>query len=413
MCILRYFALDQRGGLAVVFGLALPLLTGAVVVTVDTANMTHARGVMQAAADAGALGAVRELSMPGAIEGRVGSIAARLAAGQLGPGASDVQITPIVSAKDGTVTLVIEKNTDSIVGNALGLGSSRLGVRATARIAGKAKICLIALNTDKGKTISIAKRAKLTAKECSVFANSKDSQALSVKDDAMLRASRICSSGGIEGMSRNFSPQPLLDCPPLRDPLALRPAPSVGPCDYTDKVVEKGVTTLGPGVYCGGLKVTGNAVARLQEGIYVIRNGKLIVDANATIEGVGVGFYLTGGNAQFEFDKGTTISLQAPKSGPMAGLLFFEDRSAAHGSKHTILSNNAHTLLGTIYLPQGTLHIDAEAPISNRAAYTIIVTNQIELVSGPELFLNANYDASTVPVPEGVGPIAGLPRLEK
>lgn len=407
------FGRDEGGGLAILFGLALPVLVGMVVVTVDTANSTRERSVMQAAADAGALGAVRELSMPGMLEGRIASIAAKLAAGQLGDGAGEARITPTVNAKDGTVTLVIEKDASSVLGNALWSGGSRLGVRATARIVGNSKVCLIALHPDKGKTISIAKRAKLTASDCSVFANSRDSQALSVKDDAVLKAAGICSSGGIEGGSRNFNPQPRMDCPPLRDPLGARPAPSVGPCDFTDRVVEKGVSVLQPGVYCGGLKVTGNAVARLQEGIYVIRNGKLIVDASATLEGVGVGFYLTGGNAQFEFDKGTTISLEAPKTGPMAGLLFFEDRAAALGAKHAILSNNAHTLLGTIYLPRGLLHIDAEAPISNRAAYTIIVTNQIELISGPELFLNANYNATTVPVPAGVGPLAGMPRLEK
>jgi hypothetical protein len=95
----------------------------------------------------------------------------------------------------------------------------------------------------------------------------------------------------------------------------------------------------------------------------------------------------------------------------MAGILFFEDRAASPGSKHKILSNNAHTLLGTIYLPRGLLFIDANRPISQRAAYTIIIASQIEMISGPELFLNTNYGATTVPVPAGVGPVTGAPRL--
>lgn len=51
----------------------------------------------------------------------------------------------------------------------------------TARIAGKAKICLIAINADKGKTIIIAKRARLSDRDGPVFANSKDSTSLPVR----------------------------------------------------------------------------------------------------------------------------------------------------------------------------------------------------------------------------------------
>ena len=43
----------------------------------------------------------------------------------------------------------------------------------------------------------------------------------------------------------------------------------------------------------------------------------------------------------------------------------------------------AHTLLGTIYLPRGMLFLDAERPISNRAAYTIIIAYQVQMISGP------------------------------
>ncbi|MGL5137706.1 MAG: hypothetical protein ACRC7G_08050, partial [Beijerinckiaceae bacterium] len=174
-----------------------------------------------------------------------------------------------------------------------------------------------------------------------------------------------------------------------------------------------GTVVLKPGVYCKGLKITKDAKVTLDPGVYIIKDGKLVVDHSASMVGVNVGFFLTGGNAQFEFKKDTTISLTAPKDGALAGLLFFEDRTTAKGSKHAIESNNAHTLLGTVYLPQGYLHIDANAPISNKAAYTIIVAARIEMISGPELVLNANYGATDVPVPAGVGPVSGYAALSK
>ncbi len=72
-----------------------------------------------------------------------------------------------------------------------------------------------------------------------------------------------------------------------------------------------------------------------------------------------------------------------------------------------IISNNARTMLGTIYLPAGRLVIDADKPVADQSAYTVVVAQQVNLYEGPNLYLNANYDATSVPVPKGVGPISG------
>ena len=74
---------------------------------------------------------------------------------------------------------------------------------------------------------------------------------------------------------------------------------------------------------------------------------------------------------------------------------------------YRILSDNARTMLGTIYLPAGRLVIDASRPVADQSAYTVIVAQQINLYEGPNLVLNANYGATSVPVPKGVGPVSG------
>jgi hypothetical protein len=110
----------------------------------------------------------------------------------------------------------------------------------------------------------------------------------------------------------------------------------------------------------------------------------------------------------------------------MAGLLIFDDPTGAWApadppvplpevesglvnySKgpprdHKILSDNARLLLGTIYMPQGRLIIDATKPIADKSAYTVMVVRRIDLHDGPNLVLNSDYSASDVPVPQGVG----------
>ncbi len=74
---------------------------------------------------------------------------------------------------------------------------------------------------------------------------------------------------------------------------------------------------------------------------------------------------------------------------------------------YRIISDNARTMLGTIYLPAGRVVIDADKPVADRSAYTVVVARQVNLYEGPNLYLNANYDQTSVPVPKGVGPLSG------
>ena len=233
----------------------------------------------------------------------------------------------------------------------------------------------------------------------------------------------------------------MTDCPLVEDPLANRPAPPVGSCTETDlniggvkanqgaqvkglneetKAESKGReektrkgsdtppsgesqhVTLRPGTYCGGIAIGGSSHVTLQPGIYVIKDGPLFVADFATLQGKNVGFHFVGGKATLFLDANTTISLAAPESGPMAGLLFFQDRSAKLNERFSILSDNARVLEGTLYLPRAHLYIDADEPIADRSAYTVIIANSVSLFAGPHVVLNTDYDATDVPVPNGI-----------
>jgi hypothetical protein len=167
--------------------------------------------------------------------------------------------------------------------------------------------------------------------------------------------------------------------------------------------------------------VTNGAQVTFADGIHVIKNGPFIVDNNASVTGAHVAFYLQGTGANLTFAAASTINLAAPKDGPLAGILVFDDPTGAPAPEkpanhpkaggsaraHQILSNNARTLLGTIYMPQGRLIVDATSPVADRSAYTVLVVQQLDLYSGPNLVLNSDYGASEIPVPMGVGPYDG------
>ena len=159
---------------------------------------------------------------------------------------------------------------------------------------------------------------------------------------------------------------------------------------------------MSPGVYCGGLLISGNSQVTFNAGVYIIKGDRFRVVDAAKIVGENVGFYLADDKAQFEFTDDTSIHLTAPKQGPLTGILFFETRSASEGQMHRIRSNDARVLVGTVYLPKGRFMVESKAPVAAESEFTAVVAKSVELLGQPNLVLNADYDQSDIPAPQGL-----------
>ena len=401
------FRRDQAGGVAVLFGLVFPVLIGAVAFAVEYGLLVHRRSQLQNAADAGALAAARELSLANSSTAGVASVARSIILSSV-PGASGLSVDSQVVGP--AVEVAVRENVKNLFGSVLGSSFTALQVKSTARVT-STRLCMLALEPELPRAIDLNRSARLTALQCSVFSNSKNRQGIVAADSSVVDAETVCSAGGIEGKG-NFVRPPTTDCPAIADPLASRSPPSIGGCEHNNTEVKEGIATLRPGVYCGGLKITGGATVTLSPGIYIIQGGKLIVDRGGTLEGEDVGFFLAGRDSNFVFAYDSTISLAAPRTGDMAGILVFDDRGGKW-DKHRIYSDNARKLLGTIYMPNSSLYIDSKKPIADRSAYTVIVARTVELYDGPNLVLNSDYGATTVPVPKGVGPLGATISLVK
>jgi hypothetical protein len=132
----------------------------------------------------------------------------------------------------------------------------------------------------------------------------------------------------------------------------------------------------------------------------------------SSLTGEGVSFRFVDADSTFTFGLGSIVSLSAPTTGPMAGYLFFQDPGIEEGLRFRILTDLATKLLGTIYLPGGTLEIDVVGLVAAQSAYTVIVADKLD-VKGADLVINSDYGATTVPVPSGVGPLAGEVALSR
>jgi Flp pilus assembly protein TadG len=387
------------------FALSLPVLLGMVGVAVDLATIMQTTARLQGISDAAAIAAVRELSLPNASIDQIESVVANSISIHKDNGREPVSNNIKVDYKAQQVRVELVQEWMPFFAHFIDASVTPIKVRSTARLLSTTtKTCVLALASAGSKAIHLDKRAAISAADCGVYANSTDSDAIRLDRDSKLTAGLICSGGGVKSKTDAVVPEPLSDCPQMPDPLALRDPPPGGGCQYFNVVIDTASPPLEPGIYCGGLSIKGDANVTLQEGDYTIRDGPLEITDKAVVKGNNVGIYLTGSKAIIDCKGAATVELSGRENGAMAGLLLFEDRTAPLGRKHRINCANANRLTGTIYLPRGILLIDPNSPVAAESAYTAIIANRLELDEGADLVLNADYNATDVPVPAGLKP---------
>ncbi|SOR26824.1 conserved protein of unknown function [Methylorubrum extorquens] len=445
------FHRDSGGTVTVIVALAATTLMGLVGGAIDYSRLVSAQSHIQQAADAGVMAGGNALKLVVSNTASIVGLTTQTIQAEIKDGHKNPVTIQVDVASDKTsVTARVEQTIHLTFGPFVGMSESKVSAKAKASVVGKMRLCMLALDPAAAGAFNLEKSAQVTAYDCALYSNSVSRSGMVGRDGALARAQTICSAGGFKDDRANFTPNPQTSCPVIEDPLRNRPAPPVGNCVNLPEILRladlltgksKGSNviaepiTLDPGTYCGGLHITKNAVVTLRPGIYVMKDGPLIVDKRATMTGKDVGFYFVGNNSGLLFDKRTTVDLTAPTTGAMAGLLMAEDPSvtlpidpvlavdtllgdivtptppplgASRPMRtYRIISDNTRTMLGTIYLPAGRLVIDSQRPVADLSAYTVVVAQQINLYEGPNLVLNANYGNTSVPVPKGVGPVSG------
>jgi putative Flp pilus-assembly TadE/G-like protein len=386
----------ESGQVFVLTAMALIVLVGFASMALDVGFLWNLRRKAQAAADAAASAGMWGLTHGNAISSALHGAAQNGFTNGVNNVTVKINNPPASGPYAGdpySVEAIITQTVPTFFMAALGYSSVPVTARAVAH-RDPGPTCIYVLNPSAAGALSVSGTNATIQAQCGIQINSNASNALNLGGGACISATNIGIVGNWSG-SCSPNPTPITGDIAATDPLANVAAPQVGACTYKSivKVAAGSTVTLSPGVYCGGINIAGSASVTFNPGTYILNGGGFSTASGANLQGTGVTFYNTGTSKTYvpiSMSGGTNANLSAPTSGPLEGILFFEDRSINVKKTETVAGGPTSTFDGALYFANDALAFSGG---SSTSGYLYIVANTVS-VSG-NASLNANYSSLT------------------
>jgi len=383
---------DRAGALAIYGALLAPVVFGFAGMGIDIglwyANVRAAQSAADSSARAGAL---LVLSSTGNAAQIAATATTEAAANGFDVGGGDsvtVNYPPQSGQAAGStssVEVIVSRQIDGLFSSLLFDGPTVIAARAVATV-DNTEACMWALNPSDPAAVKVAGNAEV-ALGCGVFVNSNAAAALQQNGNGCLAANQIKVVGGFS--VNCVTPNPVSSVLAISDPLALLEAPSYGTCDNNGVQINNGNGNLDPGVYCGDIRINTNGTVHFNAGQYVLKDAGLTINGQATVTGDEVTFYLTPDTAAttgISIAGGADVTLSAPTSGEMTGILFYQDRLAEAGGTQSFAGGSESHLTGLLYFPNQAVKFAGGSELEGSS--TMIVADTIEFTGNSEIELD-------------------------
>jgi Flp pilus assembly protein TadG len=380
----------------VIFALSAPVLALLVAGAIDIAGVNTDHSAMQDSADATALAMAKQLGIATVVG--IKARATDYADGQLGKlvSADGMAVTTTIAPDNSSLTVAIDGTRNSFFGNLLPPGGWKMHAQATANTIGELPLCVLSSGTSGTDNLLVQNTSLLTASSCLVQSD----QNIVADTGANLTAALAQASGTATGP---ITPAPQAGAPAIADPFASLniPAPSPLGCLTSLLDLTQILLVVLPGTHCGTITVGQGQTMQLLPGTHYFKGGTLTIKNNGVLQGSNV-VLIFDKDASFNFTDTSSINLTGAQSGSYAGFVIATTRDNAN--TFTISSDSAHKLEGAVYIPDATLQVTGTGnQVADQSAWTVVVAKALQLQGSPKLVINANYAASTVPVPAGAG----------
>jgi hypothetical protein len=423
---LRAVLHDRRGGMAVILGLAIPILVGAAGIGVEIGLWYTTRRQAQTAADAAAVSGALQLlrNQNSTVASTAIADSARNGFPNTAPSSVTINNPPQAGSYAGNTQAV-----EAIVGRqvrplltALFMSSGpTIRARAVAGLQPQGTACILALDATAASAVNNTGNTYINSPNCIVAANSNNSTAINVGGNSTLIADTLWTVGGYS--QSGSSTLTLGDTPrthmwALTDPYSGLTVPgtasmgTVYSTSATNRTNSNTTHTYNPGRYTNqDLKVQGTAY--FNPGTYYLDGTNFTVDAQAVIRcncsgtGQGVTIVLTnssGGSAgTVTVNGGADVQLQAPSNSgnPYAGVLFYQDRNTPTSTGRSQFNGGANMILnGALYFPSTELDFSGNNGSNAGSRCTELIGRLITFIGTSTIDASqcASYGTQTVSV---------------
>ncbi len=396
----KSFKIETSGVTSIIFALSCTVLMGLVALAIDYSHWLDRKADMQSNADSAALAGARQLAINSGSTRAIQVSEAFLAAKNVQPGTYQIA----ADLATGNVSVSLSEDGRIYVAGVIGVTSPQIRVLAEANASTPAHPCIIALDASAPVGIDFSLAGSVTAIDCAIWSNSKSSTSFDLNGSGSASSDQNCAVGGVSGTGFSITPAVQGGCQPAIDPLTNWEPPMLSVCDNSlpDKL-NTGAVTLSPGVYCGGLKVSGASEVTLQPGIYTMKDGPLSVTSSASISGQGVTILLTGPSASINFLGSSSAHLSAATSGPTEGLVIAAGRDEPTTASK-IGGGTEMDIEGTVYLPTHNLSYGGNSESAMPSSYSLLIAKTIQFYGGSHVVVRGNPSTSKVPAKVAVSP---------
>jgi Flp pilus assembly protein TadG len=396
----------RRGNVALIGALGAVPIVLAVAYGVELSGISGERALLQAAVDAAALAGAREMSVLTRGDDGVSRTATDYGQAKLAgfEHAAQVTFTTQINRQAGDLTVgatYVRSRSASLFGS----GGQVIQVSATAESLNSMPLCVLQTKLAGQGGMVLEDQATLRAPGCLVHANT----SISLATGTSVQAGVVQSSGAVRGTTSTKVQTGAMQVTDPFEALDLT-VPGGCPADPADIDVKGNeVLQLPAGVHCNDFRIKGSATLELLPGEHWFL-GELEFRGNTRLTGDDV-VLIFGSDDEFDFGDRAEITLSARRTRALAGFLIATTRN--NTETFTIASDKVRELLGTIYIPNAKLVIETTGSVAEDSAWSVIVAETLTLRRNPVLVINTSYVGSGVPVPDGVGPNAGAPRLSR
>lgn len=366
----------RPGKVVVVVAVSLVTLMGFVALSLDGGILLNQRRKIQSTGDAAALAAAGKLYYNFSYDlgidpaGTAKQAALDTAAANGYENGVNCTVTvniPPLSGKfknvPGHVEVLISYDQPRFFSKLLGSGNIPVGSRSVAR--GRKysfKDAILVLDPTGKGSLNAGGGGTITVTGSPIQVNSTSSEGTIANGNGIIVAPEFDITGGTSSPGGGTLTGTLLsNAAPIPDPYQFLPVPdptTMTVQSYNKTQISGGNTvTLQPGVYKGGISITGKGNVNLAPGIYYMDGGGFNWGGQGSLTGNGVMIYNapTSTSDKIDLSGQGTCTLSAPTSGPYQGFTLFQDRTSS--VPINVTGNGAMSITGSFYAASATLNI--------------------------------------------------------